>query len=123
MCHNRLCLLDFAHKDMRKKNQRWDCDCQLNETRLEPQFLCSSFQVLYNPTSIPFFVIFLTGINIGRPLLEHHIDQTGQLVCGGGDGFGCPQSGLLSAQISAQMFIKVLKIFLSSTGESAHKEY
>jgi hypothetical protein len=67
----------------------------------EPQFPGFSFHVLYDQRSIAFFVIFLTGIDIGDPLLDHGIDQTDQLMSGDSDSLGRPQSRPLPMKISS----------------------
>lgn len=48
------------------------------------------------------FVIVLAFIDVDHPVFQHSVDQAGELVSGGGDGFGSSESGFEASQEGAK---------------------
>src|SRR6516225_6928842 len=73
------------------------------------QFPRLAGQVLHDPLVVLLFIGFEPLCHIGCPVLEHAVQQSGQLVSRRRDRFGCPETALHPPKIGTQRTLGMME--------------
>src|SRR5574341_920842 len=79
--------------DLRRGGERYE---------LEAKLLCALGEMVHDALPVPFLVVFLPLVRILGALGEHRVDETGELVSGGGNGLGPVQASAHTPVVGAQ---------------------